>query len=434
MWAVSDFSATSFKDKLLQSGIPDLPLGLKARGFHGTITNISHTFHGYIFSTDKGYVIAIVQACLDAILFCEDKSVVLRHPNCYLHNKTLEVVESFNSVFPDTSLIPPSTAPLQVALLSGSQAHLAHYLWNHLSGLNRIIYSSRLPDNLTVYIVNKSQQYGKIADIFPEIAGDIRHLESDFASTPKYFNEAVIEPSDNDSIPLSLRIRIMKANSIPLIMMGPTYGQAQEALYVVIGPRFTGRKLINRLSCYETLFKEMKSFGIDKAVIVLDVCSKVDSRSGHGISFSEVDQLSDQIRSILRTNDLTYEVEIIYDLPLPDTLDLLGRSSFGFYEWGAGLAKMNWLMGKPCIVSAPTSALDHFASSFISRHTWGSYLWEAMMTTPYLVSSDDQQVSDTKKLNQYESDDYSANLESMRVSVRRCIEQCVAGLHLGQQA
>jgi len=273
-------------------------------------------------------------------------------------------------------------------------------------------------------VVSGNQQYGLIESLFPELAGRVSMLDSRFAYAPMFSKHRIIEPYYNMGIPLGIRLRIAKAASLEI--GGRFSGSAPRQLIISLGPRFMDRSCINKQECYKTLFEVCRLYGFMSIKIILDISSQLDEQR-FSPSMDEVDKLASYLTEHAGLLFDTHEIQILHNLPLAASLRILNETHFGLYEWGGGLTKYSWILGKPCIITAPTSVNSRICESLINKACWGTYVHEAARDTPYLVSNTTNNESAIQREHAAFLIDYNVNLGALRDAVSRCIYE---SLHL----
>ena len=128
-----------------------------------------------------------------------------------LYDIFISCVTSFSDAFDcPVSSITASTP----VILSSTQSHMAHYLWNHLAAFYKI--SQRLGVDINrfpVFCVKGSQKFGPLSALFGTSEQNSFVFEHNLYKNFVYTKTVVVEPYGNDVIPLSLRNKILGYHS-----------------------------------------------------------------------------------------------------------------------------------------------------------------------------------------------------------------------------
>ena len=166
-----------------------------------------------------------------------------------------------------------------IKVLSGSQRHLAHYLWNHLSALYRFfeyaaIHSGRIGE---IVVYKDSELFGSLPSIFTKL-GQLQLQVNTIE--PDKFNPGheiagslqlgiILEPYENGLIPAPLANAIVSLSNLsfsrPL-----TFGS--DSTVIAYGIRIGNRRPTNRHELFKA-FLESSLEHFDSPVIVIDVSS-----------------------------------------------------------------------------------------------------------------------------------------------------------------
>jgi hypothetical protein len=378
----------------------------------GSFPNFRHTFHCYACTTDdKDRYFLFVQAHIDAI-YTPQLGIVFRHPNCYLANahdqNTLEcdAREFYNSIHErdwDSNTATP-------VLLSGSQSHLAHYLWNHLSALWRLCcYSSNVNCNrLSLCIYPNSQLFGSLARILQ----DFKHLDlsidcklrpplaqGNYALYPYIF----IEPYENGFIPQDLINRIKE-----MALEDYTKHAARSKKTYSYGARIYTRRPLNRDIIFQGYIKSLASWINGPFTLMIDISSRMNR---------EIIQSDDPEGNLLACHltelatDISKDVEIIplVDSPILETMSYLSNCELGVYEWGANLTWFSWILKKQVVSLMPPTAATRLRESSLKLETWGSFFWESDTPPPLVPEShptESSSLSPDAHSHRFSADDY----------------------------
>jgi hypothetical protein len=385
----------------------------------GTCLNFRPTFHGYYIRIPSVNLklIVFVQAYVEAV-FTLESGFIFRHPDCYLaraydlnilNNEAISLYENLDSAVDAEGQIP-------TAVFSGSQKHLAHYLWNHLASLWRFFTDlSRLSlDSIDVYIAPYSELYGPLAKIY-QCFGFANFISSHPPELlPKDCNRKIIpaiivEPYENKFIPQELINSILSL----ALLESPRCRERQYSF--VYSPRTHSRRPSNRSDIFISFLRFISS--IDKGLnsrLFLDLSSRMWCNDLL-INEAEV-QLADELVVLAGRLFPSIQVVPLVSSPILETISLLSMTSFGVYEWGANLSWYSWLLRKPVIALAPPKVSQRLDSSQKTLETWGSFFWESDSPSPMLPSTTlaaGINIDPTQSINRFAPDDYIVNVSQL---------------------
>lgn len=416
----SEYSAHMFNECLYKNEMPRPILGSTPKGFRGTITNVSHTIHGYLFDSDDGVIAYLVSSFVEGVYYFDRNELLLRHEHSAIANKTDKIKSTLASLPDIKKLELPDLQAESLILLSGSQFHPSHYLWNHLSGLHYFLCCCSHANIQRVLVVEGNQQYGKIDNIYPELSSKVSHLDSDFASTPFFSEHRIIEPYYAMGVPLGIRLRIAKQAGVSLEHRQPK--DNLSPLTIALGPRIMDRSCTNKLNCYKVLLDVCRLNAVSSVKIILDISTRLDKQRFIP-DMGVVNKLFSDIQGLATSSGLKCEIQLLHDMPFEDSLKILESCHFGLYEWGGGLAKFSWILGKPCIITAPSKVNDILSETLIGRRCWGTYVYECARDTPYLVPNEANVESANQRGNAAFLVDYTVSLTELKDAVSRCMHE-----------
>ena len=225
-----------------------------------TFVNFRNTYHCYVcrILDSRQSFLVICQAYIDGF-YSESTGLLFRHPGCYLaeaHDSAQLAIEA--GLISASSRDTKQTLNQPIKVLSGSQSHLAHYLWNHLSALYRffeyaVTHSGRI-DEIVVY--KDSELFGSLPSIFTKLG----RLQVNTIELNK-FNPGheiagslqlgiILEPYENGLIPAPLANAIVSLSNLsfsrPL-----TFGS--DSTVIAYGIRIGNRRPTNRHELFSIL-------------------------------------------------------------------------------------------------------------------------------------------------------------------------------------
>jgi hypothetical protein len=380
----------------------------------GTCLNFRPTFHGYyldIPSIDLK-VIVFVQAHVEAV-FTPVSGFIFRHPECYLaqSGSMNTMISDANTLYQTLDTAPISDRHLPVAIFSGSQKHLAHYLWNHLASLWRFLATIELfTDSIDVFVTPQSELYGPLSKIYERFKvahfvsgfpGEIR-LQTNVAIIPFI----LIEPYENKFIPQGL------IDSIVYLAVPEAKTPTSTTSSFVYSPRPYSRRPANRLDVFSSFLQFISSTQKSPdAKLIIDISSCLWCNDA--IQNEDEIRLSEELVDVACKVLPSAQIIPLVSSPIFETLGILSETCFGVYEWGANLSWYSWLLRKPVISLGPPSVNQRLQASQKYLETWGSFFWESDSPSPMCPSTGQATASciDTKlRLNRFAPDDYIVDI------------------------
>jgi hypothetical protein len=397
-----------------------------------TFVNFRNTYHCYVcrILDSRQSFLVICQAYIDGF-YSESTGLLFRHPGCYLaeaHDSAQLAIEA--GLISASSRDTKQTLNQPIKVLSGSQSHLAHYLWNHLSALYRffeyaVTHSGRI-DEIVVY--KDSELFGSLPSIFTKLG----RLQVNTIELNK-FNPGheiagslqlgiILEPYENGLIPAPLANAIVSLSNLsfsrPL-----TFGS--DSTVIAYGIRIGNRRPTNRHELFKA-FLESSLEHFDSLVIVIDVSSRMfnlkelspQQKDSSWSAVSELKQIAADISPLITIYPLV-------DSPIYQTISILQHSLFGVYEWGANLTWFSWILRKPVVAFCPPKVRNQLIESQQRASCWGSYFWESDVPLPLLpISNDiDSEADKLAQINRFSPEDYIIEINSfqllLEISVNR---------------
>lgn len=394
----------------------------------GSIPNFRHTYHCYsckLSSSGEPFLL-LIQAYIEGF-YSIKTGLLYRDPNCYLANAhdeealTRDLHCAFLSI--QDSLDYKRNSSLSV--LSGSQSHLAHYFWNHLSALWRFMSAaqSRLHGRgIELMVIPNSELFGPLEKIlnsfnfitYMPVNENLQTMSNNNVFSPIIF----IEPYENLFIPQAL------CDSIVLLAR-TLHEQNHTSTYrtYVYGARPYTRRPTNRRDIFLHYLEAVNRFSGPESRIILDITSRLCGKDDS--YFPEVDEIKSQVEDLIHIGHSAFpsiRIMPLVSCPIHQTISILYESNFGIYEWGATLTWYSWILRKPVVALAPPSVLEKLKASQNNLQTWGSFFWESDSPSPLLPNSQladhswDYEVASRYRLS---PEDYTVDISS----VQRLIEQ-----------
>lgn len=388
-----------------------------------TLLNLRHTYHCYacrVIGSRKSFLV-ISQAYIDGF-YSPSTGLLFRHPKCYLAQAhdikelAMEAAAINSSLF---DINQRENKPATV--LSGSQSHLAHYLWNHLSALYRFLDYAMLKSHRIeeILISKNSELFGSLTSIFPNLSNlpvkIVESIESSHGGEIRLEHKIILEPYENSFVPTHLSNTIARFSSQAFNCSEIISSSSRVIAY---GIRIGNRRPINRHQIFIMFLQSsLKEFG-SSLLIIVDVSSQMFGSKGV-VPLSREESLAavKELREIASAISSDIRIFSLIETPIHQTISTLKHSIFGIYEWGANLAWFSWILRKPVLALCPPSVRTRLIESQQLISCWGSYFWEADVPTPLLpISMDiDSEPDATVQLHRLSPEDYIIDINSFKM-------------------
>ncbi len=253
-------------------------------------------------------------------------------------------------------------------------AHIGHYVWNELPGLERIV-NGLSPEHYPVVYdlggAGGSSFYGALVHLYPELQGSILHRCLTLADMSRDAYAIGIQPLRFSGVYVSAELRQRIVN---LIAQVPAMETARAALWggagpvVVFGLRVENRTMTNLADFYVGVGKALaRRFG--NLTVILDghnrrhgagPAATFDSFLEHRADRRPMDveiEVAEAIRSGLRDDSVTI-VDCV-GMTVPDNVAWLSQAHFCVTPWGAGQSKYRWVCNLPSYVTLNRFSLRH---------------------------------------------------------------------------
>ena len=327
-----------------------------------TALNISYTYHAYNLCAENEsdeFVILLADILVLGFIPSTNSFVWNKHCHRFLTDKNTEIEQNIRSM---ATADPTSHNFLYVinenttkkfSVVSGTQSHLGHYLWNHLGAMWRMF--RRLNNaNLTLPLIisKNSELFGNITDLFPQAELDI--ISADYnPHSIQYCNCACIEPYGLGPVSQGLRNAILKANNMSIL--NDEHSFADNSLVICVAFRTGVRQCVNKQEVLEELAEQAyaikNKFNLSLKLIIYH---SVGLAGGNTSPTKPLDDLISSLKIDLSScNEVFSEIIHINNMPLHEALRYLNYSSLYIAEWGASLSLFSWILGKPGIWLTP---------------------------------------------------------------------------------
>ena len=253
-------------------------------------------------------------------------------------------------------------------------AHIGHYLWNEMPGLEKIVdqlASKHYPLIYDLGGAGNASFYGPLNILYPEL-GDL--VERRFATLPSMLRHAYkhgiqILRFSGDFVSAEIRKRISN-----MVAGAPELERARKTLWlgtgpvVVFGLRVENRTLTNLIEFYITVAKRIiAEFGSVTLIIDGHNSRNADDKETTFASFLEhrasrrpIDvehEIVEAIKAGLRSTAATI-IDCV-GMTMLDNLAWLSCAHYCIAPWGAGLAKFRWVCNLPSYVLLSQACLKY---------------------------------------------------------------------------
>lgn len=266
----------------------------------------------------------------------------------------------------DTYLSAPSRSVAIVYV----QEHLGHHLYNELGGLDRVVRSVATEKLPPILLINafKSEMYGQVDRLYPELAGKIDRTSQNPHSLGRYAYAnrfCMVRPTD-DYVPAGLTRRIIRhLEASPDVSAHRDHHADLEKngfATVMFGLRVENRTLVDPVGFFCEAI-DVLTERLGKVAVVVDGHDAVVTADGVRMYESHGETIA--ARSVLDTeNEILSAIHARYadrnDVRIISTVGATmavtvfwcNRSCLFITPWGAGLAKYRWLCNRPGLVVA----------------------------------------------------------------------------------
>lgn len=242
------------------------------------------------------------------------------------------------------------------------EQHLGHHLWNELTGIDDLVRHVPVPEIPEIILVGAagSEMYGKVDEIYPELAGRVNRGIGDHRQLAEYAyrqNLCIVRPT-SDYISQALTSRVISGLEREAEENGDArrLKELQAAGYtiVLLGLRVENRTIVDLPEfcrrCVDFLSRNTR-----KIAVVVDGHNSTANQDGTYKSHGEGDagtspvEVEKQIVHQLSTAFPDGNVVIIDNIAATVGRSLVWASHAHFFValWGAGLAKYRWIANKP---------------------------------------------------------------------------------------
>lgn len=402
-----------------------------------TILNVLYMHHGFILdSVDLDHKIILMFQQVPICLYTDEYGMLWsQRPLSPLVNANKQEIENrLQLAFRDTSAIKQIILKKStknnvddsdpIYFLSGTQQHMSHYLWNHLSGLWDISYSLQDYENLNLNIVDRSELYGDVTQILTTTSFHHYCIQNYNRSVMSLVDGLCIEPYYKMPIPNLLCREIIQFASQQSDEKIIVSNASIDEINVCLAPRFGSRECINLDKLLAELLAQLtKRCSERRCHLNLFVYLATRFYCDSARDKKNQDLLKDygiRLRSLIEcTNEYSLvNLKLLEDEPFSNTLSYLKKCNFVVSEWGASMALTSWILALPSIVLAPSSVISKFCGdrnyALSKKDMWGSYVNEANHGPIYFCGNilNSNKVDTDVKLTRAHSESYCSDLAS----------------------
>jgi hypothetical protein len=271
--------------------------------------------------------------------------------------------------------------------------HLGHHLWNELAGLDYLLGQLSSDQIPPIHIVQaeKTEMYGRLDELFPEIMGRVdRSLSSMDQLRQAIYRENRICIALNDTrVSRSLASRIIRLAESTALQFGAVdeFKRLIDDGYqiILLGLRVENRTVADFPRFCEELIEDLGR-ELGKVAIVLDGHNIAQGAEGAYISHRQDPTLTSPIvverelvERLTRTFNGHPDVRLIDTVGRPMSISIFWSTHCRFFvtPWGAGLAKYRWVSNSRGLVLA-----GHLFQEARYRQTLHLYDDPACMESP----------------------------------------------------
>jgi hypothetical protein len=336
------------------------------------------------------------------------------------------------------------TAPERRMSLLYIQEHLGHHLYNELGGMDAVVREiprERMPEILLIN-APKSEMYGRIDEIFPELAGKVDRTPRNPDGLARHAYETrlcLVRPTD-DYVSRDLANRIIRlAEQDPALDTDRrVYDYLIERGFtlVMLGLRVENRTLVDQTGFFIEVIDTMAE-KLGRLAVVVDGHDTRATEDGvrafesHGeaIASRSVADVENEILAALRQRYRDrQDIEVVSTVgaSMNATLFWCVRSAAFVCPWGAGLAKYRWVCNRPGLVVAGDRFLRH--GEFLTIHLYDAREFMERPTRVVFFSADDVEDDPEAPLLIGLADAYRVNYRVRPGAVRTRVLELLASL------
>jgi len=241
-----------------------------------------------------------------------------------------------------------------------SYDHIGHHVWNELASLDdalRHLGSEAMPP-VIVADPDAVEMYGKIDDIFPELAGKVSRVPTVRAGIEKVYRDGLmpLRPT-GDHIARSLAERISRLAAETYFAGMPerlvTGVRAAGFRLVILGLRVENRTVVDFPGFCEQLV-EMLAQELGRVAVIVDGQNASHSGLHYRVTFQETAQdpplrveksIVERLAERFANRPDVIMISTI-GLPVGASIALCNQAEFFVTPWGAGLAKYRWVCNR----------------------------------------------------------------------------------------
>ncbi len=296
-------------------------------------------------------------------------------------------------------------APARSVAILYIQEHLGHHLYNELGGLDLVVRSVAAKKLPKILLINafRSEMYGPVDSIYPEVAGTIDRTPHDPFSLARhaYTNHLCLVRPTDDYVPRGLARRIIqRLEADPDV--DPHRDRHAELekngfATVMLGLRVENRTLVDPVGFFcEAIDALIERLG--KVAIIVDGHDAVVTPEGRRMYESHGETIA--VRSVLDAENEILgalkdryagrnDIEIISTVgaTMAVTVFWCNRSCLFITPWGAGLAKYRWLCNRPGLIVGGHGFLRY--GEHLNTHLYDAREFMEAPTRVVFFSADD---------------------------------------------
>jgi hypothetical protein len=234
------------------------------------------------------------------------------------------------------------------------ERHLGHHLWNELGGLDAFL--ERRPKRsfrLLVTAGNESEAYGRVDDIFPELAGSINRqlLNWEQFSNYVYQNSLIPLRYTTNIVSRQLAKRIIAASERAISMTERSLvlqARSEQRRILMLGIRLQDRTVEDPLQFFVVTIRKLNDI-LGPLLVVVDGHNTPNPGTELAHDAFEFIEKEKMFVSELAKQIAGLDVKLLSTIGKTMSHSVFWSSSSDFFVaiWGGGLAKYRWIANKP---------------------------------------------------------------------------------------
>lgn len=409
-----------------------------------TVLNVFYTYHAYhLVPLADGFDIIVLVADIVVVCYIPFEHAFVWSSNA--HNFLVAAKSAIEAILvqvpswttgkvrpPHLLNLPSDTKP---CLVSGTQRHLAHYLWNHLGSMWRMSKRPRLALSYNrVIIAPNSEKYGDITDLFPDLHLTRLNIPYD-TRRPSFVDGTCVEPYSLGPIGLGLRESICRVNLLRQCSVLPPIQNSN--ICICLAFRKEIRKSTNRSEMINTIaavaMEHYSKYHIQTKLYLYE--SILFPGDEPGVSSASFETEIQEIISMSDYINAFSSLDVIQNVPISKALESIAQASFYIAEWGASLTILSWILGLPGIWLCPEVIRSQVLSASLSVFSCtqdqtsvcsGNYFSEINSPAIQLPASYDYTSQSSKGISWHaHPSDYTIDCQSFEKSLRYFYERLI---------